>query len=1533
MALSCLAAMPLAAQSGSPLFAVNAGGPAVSPFVADVDFVGGSTISHANTINTSNVTNPAPTAVYQTARISDFTYTIGGLTAGTNYVVRLHFCETWWSAAGQREFNVTINGTQVLTNFDIFAAAGGTNIANIQQFTLPANSAGQFVIAFISVVNNSLVSGIEVYATGSCSAPTVPTALSASAPSSSQINLSWTASSSTCAGITYNIFRSTTSGFTPSSTNQIASGVSATSYADSNGLAASTTYYYVVEGTNLGGTSGPSNQASATTLGTCVSPNYGSGFTSTCLTLNGSAEIVGTSLQLTDGGGGEARSAFFNVPVNVQSFTSDLSFQLTSAQADGFTFTIQGNSPTALGKGGGGLGYTGISNSLAVGFQLYSSVLGYKEVSLTGDWTNGAAPDATPGTDTTGSGVNLHSGDVMSVHMTYDGTTLTWTITDTTTNKTFTKSVTINIPALTGNTAYVGFTGGTGGLTATQDILNWTFESGSVPPPPPCTAPTAPTNLAASAVSSSQINLSWTASSSTCAGITYNIFRSTSAGFTPSSANQIASGVSLTSYADTNGLAASTTYYYLVEGTNAGGTSGPSNQAGATTQATTSPLFAVNAGGPAVSPFVADVDFVGGTTISHANTIDTSKVTNPAPAAVYQTGRIGIFTYTIGGLTAGTNYLVRLHFCETWWGAAGQREFNVTINGTQVLTNFDIFVAAGGQNIANIQQFTEPANSSGKFVIGFATVIDNSLINGIEIDSSMSPDFSFSAAPSTQPVAAGSQTTYTVTVNAQNGFKGNVALSASGLPSGATSSFSPASISGSGNSTLTVSTSSSTPGASSTLTLTGKSGSLSHSAAVTLIVAVGSNDQLAAQIVSEMTLDQIATELHGIEDANDDRVVPGISSLGIPLLNITNGPAGVGWAGPGHGGDATALPAPISLAATWDVNLANQYGTMIGAEAKDLANGFVEGPDINIARTLQNGRTFESFGEDPYLVGQIAVAEIGGIQSQGVIAESKHFAANNQETDRGIINENIDERTLREIYLPAFETTVKQGNVGAVMCAYNQVTVSNGPSGSAGFMCENSYLLNKVLKQQWGFNGFVTSDFGATHSTVGSANAGLDLEMPTGGYFVTLALQTAITNDQLTMATIDDKLMRRFATMMQFNIFQNPPTFTGISQAAQQSDGAIARQIAEAGMVLLQNNGGILPLKASSLHNIAVIGPYAGAAMTGGGGSSYVTPLYTVSPVTGIQNRVGATVAVNYADGSNISTATSLAQAADVAIVMVGDNEQEGYDDSIYLSGTQDSLVDQVVAAQPKTIVVVKSGTGILMPWASSVPAILEAWYPGEEDGNAVAAVLFGDVNPSGKLPLTFPVNASDPNPPADSSLPAQYPGVNQKGVACSMVTVDTSCTATYSEGVFVGYRHYDENNITPLFPFGYGLSYTTFSFKNLAITPTSFTFTNNPSQTVTVTFNVTNTGTVTGAEVAQLYVAIPSPSQSVPEPPKWLKGFQKTSLTPSQQGQVQLTLDERSFAYWDVNSENWLVAPGTYQIMVGDSSRNILLQGQVTIY
>jgi beta-glucosidase len=669
-------------------------------------------------------------------------------------------------------------------------------------------------------------------------------------------------------------------------------------------------------------------------------------------------------------------------------------------------------------------------------------------------------------------------------------------------------------------------------------------------------------------------------------------------------------------------------------------------------------------------------------------------------------------------------------------------------------------------------------------------------------------------------------------------------------------------------------------------------------------------DARARELVSQMTLDEKITELHGVGSKEHKRLVAGIPRLNIPPLKVANGPCGVGPGDEPHQLPATALPAPISLAATWDVSLANEYGVIIGKEARDLGDDLLEGPDINIARIPQNGRTFEAFGEDPYLVGQLSVNEIHGIQSQGEIANVKHYAANNQETNRFTVNEVVSERALREIYLPAFEASIVQGHSASLMSAYPQV---NGQ-----FCCQNNELETRILKDEWNFPGFITSDFGAVHSTVPSAMAGLDLEMPDGKYFGE-ALKEAVQSGQVPMSVIDDKLIRRFRTMMQYGLFDNhlPP-----GQIPVQADGAEAGRIAEDGMVLLKNDGGELPLNADTLHSIAVIGPFAGKAMTGGGGSSHVLPLYTVKPVDGIQQRAGAKVEVKFNDGTNIDEAVSLAKSADVAIVMVGDHETEGRDHSIALAGKQDELVEAIAAANPHTIVVLKTGTAVLMPWVDKVPAILEAWYPGEEDGNAVAAVLFGDVNPSGKLPLTFPKELAD----LPANTPEQYPGVDGE--------------VHYSEGIFVGYRHYDAKQIAPLFPFGYGLSYTTFSYTNLTITthnkPADVAYIGNQYKffskpVVDVEFDVSNTGDRAGKEIVQLYLELPS-APNVPQPLRQLKHFAKVPLQPGQTAHVRFELDGQSLACWDDDYYAWTALPGTYRVMVGDSSRNTPLEGTFSV-
>jgi beta-glucosidase len=652
----------------------------------------------------------------------------------------------------------------------------------------------------------------------------------------------------------------------------------------------------------------------------------------------------------------------------------------------------------------------------------------------------------------------------------------------------------------------------------------------------------------------------------------------------------------------------------------------------------------------------------------------------------------------------------------------------------------------------------------------------------------------------------------------------------------------------------------------------------------------------ATATVAQMTLDEKILELHGIGSQEHWRSVPPIDRLGIPGLVITNGPAGVG---PGdsltHLLPATALPAPISLAASFDTSLARGYGVLTGAETRDLGADVLEGPDENLVRIPTSGRAFESYGEDPYLDARIGVQNIQGIQSQGVIAEVKHFAVNNQEANRYAVNEVVDQRTLHEIYLPHFESAVREAHAGAVMCAY---PVVNGTHA-----CENTQLLKDVLHGQWGFDGFVQSDFGATHGTVESMAAGMALEMPSGAYYNDTKIKQAIAAGQLSEHTIDGLLISRFATMIRFGMFDRQHTTTPIPVAA---DGAVARTAAEAGAVLLKNSGAQLPLNAAALHSIAVIGPYAGAAYTGGGGSSKVLPLYTVSPVDGIKKRVGPKVSVSYNDGADPTAAAAAARAADVAVLMVGDAEAEGTDrTTLSLPGNQDQLVAAVAAANPRTVVVLKSGGAVLMPWLNQVPSVLEAWYPGQEDGNAVAALLFGDFTPSGKLPITFP--ASDKQVPA--STPQQYPGVNGDAV--------------YSEGLRVGYRWYDAQGQTPLFPFGYGLSYTTFAFSHLTVSPQA------DDGSVTVGVDVSNTGTRTGAEIAQVYVAFPS---AAGEPPHQLKGFKKVHLDPGATQHVTVTLDASSFATWNTASAKWTTTAGQYGVLVGDSSRNLPLQATVNV-
>jgi beta-glucosidase len=676
----------------------------------------------------------------------------------------------------------------------------------------------------------------------------------------------------------------------------------------------------------------------------------------------------------------------------------------------------------------------------------------------------------------------------------------------------------------------------------------------------------------------------------------------------------------------------------------------------------------------------------------------------------------------------------------------------------------------------------------------------------------------------------------------------------------------------------------------------------------------------ASLLVSAMTLEQKIGQLHGQPGpipevpscGSGGRHIPGIAELAIPTFRITNGPVGIGAGDCTPQAPATALPSSLGLAASWDPALAYAYGDLIGREAVRVGVHVVEGPGMNMLRVPQGGRNFEYLGEDPFLAGTLAVQEVKAIQSLGIIAMAKHFVGNEQETHRGTVDEIIDERTLREIYLLPFEMSVKDGELAAMMCAYPRI---NG-----AYNCESA-LLSSPLRTLWNYTGYVQSDFGATHSIAPSILAGLDQEMPTGDHFSSANIHAALAARAITESDIDRMLVRRYAQMFRLGQFDRRITLTPIDAV---NDSTIARSIAVQSAVLLKNARGVLPLDTSSLRSIALVGraDLADAAVTGGG-SSKVVPLNTVTPMQALRRvliAAGSTATLTYNDGTNITSAVALASASDVAIVIVGDIESEGADrKSLALANDggvdQDALVAAVAKANPKTIVVVKNGGPVLMPWINAVPAVLVVWYPGQEDGNAVADLLFGVANPSGKLPATFPLSAAG----VPAHTPEQYPGVVIAGIP----------TATYSEGLQIGYRWYDAQGIRPLFPFGFGLSYTSFAISNLEVTPRL----SNGRQPIRVRFLVENTGKRAGAEVPQVYLGLPA---STGEPPKRLVAFQKVSLEPGAKARVRITIDPAAsnhpLSHWDSKRSDWVTANGDYAIYLGSSSADIVATVRVRV-
>jgi beta-glucosidase len=801
-------------------------------------------------------------------------------------------------------------------------------------------------------------------------------------------------------------------------------------------------------------------------------------------------------------------------------------------------------------------------------------------------------------------------------------------------------------------------------------------------------------------------------------------------------------------------------------------------------------------------------------------------------------------------------------------------------------------------------------------------------------------------------------------------------------------------------------------------------------------------DKRAEAILGKMTLEEKIDYLGGA----DGFYIRAVPRLGLPAFRMADGPFGVRNAGP-----STTYPAGIGLAASWDVGLTERVGAMIGRDARARGVAVLLAPGVNTYRAPMCGRNFEYLGEDPYLASRMAVAYIEGMQAQGVSATIKHFLGNNSEVDRHHTSSDIDARALRELYLPAFEAAVKEAHVGALMTSYNLV--------DGVHMTENAPLVEGLLKKEWGFDGIVMSDWDATYDGVAAANAGLDVEMPSAKFMNRATLLPAIEAGQVSRGTIDDKVRRILRTAIRFGWLDRPATDVGQPLFSEEGR-AVALDAARAGLVLLKNDGELLPLDKAKVRTVALIGPDAYPAIPVGGGSAQVRPLGAVSFLQGLADhlRGSATVLVNhgvptlaeifdstdfvtaprggqpglkgeyfddpalggapaltrvdehvdfawdkphlwptgarkqssarwtgafippttgeyrfaafsygldeyrlYVDGKLVldrarapqpinfvslplrahqayairfeylhgdhharvglgvrradafvdPAAKEIAARADVVVVAAGFEpmtESEGYDRTFQLPAGQEELIAAVRAVNKRVIVVLTSGGGVDMThFVDHVPAIVETWYPGQEGGTALAEVLFGDVTPSGKLPVTFERRF------ADSAVAASYYPDAAKRIA-------------YKEGVFLGYRHFDRSGTKPLFPFGHGLSYTRFKYGALSVSPETVT----GDARVTVSFDVTNVGKRRGAEVAQLYVG--DRHAPVPRPPKELKGFAKVDLAPGETKRVQLALDRRALSYFDVATGQWRAAPGTFELLIGSSSRQVELHGQLSL-
>lgn len=687
-------------------------------------------------------------------------------------------------------------------------------------------------------------------------------------------------------------------------------------------------------------------------------------------------------------------------------------------------------------------------------------------------------------------------------------------------------------------------------------------------------------------------------------------------------------------------------------------------------------------------------------------------------------------------------------------------------------------------------------------------------------------------------------------------------------------------------------------------------------------------------VVKRMTLDEKITLMHGQGEpergphpAVDVRLLNnggmgftlGIPRLGIPAIQMSDAACGVTLSAY-NGRYSTALPSNLAAASSWDPHAACQYGALIGRELRDQGFNMSLGGGVNLARELRDGRTFEFEGEDPLLAGTMVGNRIKCLQAQHVIGDIKHFAVNDQETGRRLLNAVVGRRALRETDLLAFQIGIEVGNPGAVMCSFNAV---NGE-----YACQNRFLLTDVLRNDWHFPGFVVSDWRAARSTLQSSAAGLDNEEPTG-VFYGARLKQAVEAGKVPLSQINDHARRILRTEFADGIVDDPPS-KGVIPVLR--DLRIARKIADESIVLLKDSNGVLPLDPHRLRSIAVIGDHADSGMISGGGSAQVDPpgsssktlsrwehvWFPTSPLKAIQAAAPG-VEVAFDSGEKPEQAAALAKRSDVAVVFVHQWSSEGMDlPSLSLPGKQDALIERVARANPRTVVVLETGTAVVMPWLSRVDGVVEAWYAGSDGADAIADILFGRVNPSAKLPITFPQSITDlPRPELEKP-----PAGARLLLSSDRVRTKPAFNINYNRGngLEVGYKWYDAQDLPVLFPFGYGLSYTTYQYSRMDVTDDSG---------VSVSFTVQNTGHRAGDEIAEVYAGLPP---STGEPPKRLVGWSRVHLNPGQGKRVIVKVSRRDLSIWSEAQHDWSLVPGRYVFMAGASSRNLPLKQGLAI-